>query len=1092
MFEYIGVGHTHIDFENTISINEKINVIDFQYCYNGGGVGIGDFNGDELPDIIFTGNQVSSKIYLNQGGLRFRDITKESKFNTKDWVTGVSIVDINADGLDDIYLNVGGADCNGNCRNLLFINQGINKKGIPEFIEQAKEYNLDDSEYSQQTVFFDYDLDGDLDAYIVRNGNVRFDKNSPIPKRYFPKHLNDVLLRNDTSDKYPHPVFTDVTEEAKGSQKGFGLGVGINDFNNDGRVDVYVSNDFITNDLLYLNVGSGDSTSSKFKESSSTMLAHETYNAMGVDIADINNDTYPDIMVLDMLPSNYKRLKTMIGAMNYDKYMLALKNGYTPQYMRNTLQLNNGFEDFGKVNFTDVAFMANVSRTDWSWAPLLADFDADGDKDVFVTNGYGLDITNLDFINYTKQSNAFGTVESRDKKIKELVSRQRAVKLQNIFFENSENLNFEDVSLLWSDEKVSLSNGAAFSDLDLDGDLDLIINNINEKAFILKNNASSKKSFRYLKIRLNGSSQNKHAIGAKVTIWNQGKPQTHFQSVVRGYLSSVDPIVFFGVKNKKIDSLEVKWPTGAVTRLKNIASNQTMTLEITKAKKEKTHHLDNNKLFTLNSDILSFTHRENVSNDYLSQQLLLTQHSKQGPCFASANINGIRGDELFIGGSKGIPGTLWALNEQNRYVQVQKLDSIYEDMAAIFIDYDSDEDLDLYVASGGNEFNKGAPEYADRLYENLGDNGFALTTHTLPANRSATSCVKPFDYDKDGDVDIFVGANIVPGNYPETPCNYLLSNENGFFTETAVKSLANSGMVKDAVWADIDNDGWSDLVLVGDWMSILVFKNHSGTLRKWDVQIKNENGETIVSNGWWRSIAQGDFDNDGDLDFLIANQGSNNFIDPTQKHPAYIYNQDYDGNGSIDPLIAVYYTTKDEKKLMPLHSRDDVMKQLVSLKGKYQTYEQFAEVDFRTLLNIDHIDEVTLKAHISESSYLENLGQGSFKLIPLPKACQVGPINSFLVKDLNNDKNLDVLLAGNDFYAETHFGGYDGLTGIFLEGFGSGKFKVLPSKESGFYLPGHTSQLIEIKDRQDRSLFLAGQNNKEPKIFELNKKSGNE
>ncbi|MFD2588498.1 VCBS repeat-containing protein [Croceitalea marina] len=1088
LFEYADTELTNIDFSNTITINEKINVIDFQYCYNGGGVGIGDFNSDGLPDIVFTGNQVNSRIYLNKGDLKFFDTTEESNFKTKGWITGVSIIDINVDGLDDIYLNVGGANCDGNCNNLLFINQGVNENGIPEFVENAKAYGLDDAEYSQQTVFFDYDLDGDLDAYIVRNGNVQFDKNSPIPKRYFPNHLSDVLLRNDDSETVGHPIFKEVSEKLGKVEKGFGLGVGINDFNNDGLIDVYVANDFITNDLLYINSKISDTTGAYFKESSSELLAHQTYNGMGVDIADINNDSHPDIIVLDMLPKNYNRLKTMIGSTNYDKYELSLKNGYSPQYMRNTLQINNGLSDGGPLKFSEVSFAAKLAQTDWSWAPLLVDLDADGDKDIFITNGYGLDITNLDFINYTNQANVFGTPESRDKRIKELVKNQKSVKLQNYFFENDGNVNFNDVSTSWSIKRLSLSNGAAYSDLDLDGDLDLIVNNINEKAFILKNTASSRENYNYLKIKLLGPEQNKDAIGAKVSVWSQGELQTHFQSIIRGYLSSVDPTVFFGLKNNRIDSLEVKWPTGEITRRTGLMPNQTLVLDIVDATIENFEDSTDETYFVDNTDTFVFKHQENSSNDYRSQQLLLTQYSKEGPCFASGNSDDEDGDELFVGGSKGEPGTVWSLNEQNVYVLTQKLDSIYEDTAAAFFDYDSDGDLDLYVGSGGNEFDAEAPEYQDRLYENVGSKGFKLTEEKLPLNTSATSCIKPFDFDKDGDIDLFVGSNIVPGNYPVAPKNSFLSNENGSFSDVKVEGLADIGMVRDAVWTDIDNDGWTDLVLTGDWMPITIFKNDSGVLKKWNIEIQSENNETIVSNGWWYSIAKGDFDNDGDIDFLIGNQGLNNFVNPSQEYPIYIYNRDYDKNGSIDPLVAVYYDTGQGKKLKPLQSRDDVMKQLTLLKDRYQSYQQFAEVDFKTLLNIEALNEVSLTASVFESAYLENIGDGKFKHISLPFECQLAPLKSIMVKDFDGDGNLDALLAGNDFYSESNFGRYDALNGIFLKGRGNGSFKPVPVDESGFYAPGHTSQIVEIKDRENNSLFLVGQNNESVRVFEWNKK----
>ncbi|MDT0605628.1 VCBS repeat-containing protein [Croceitalea rosinachiae] len=1084
LFEYISDKHTQIHFSNDIKINDEINVIDFQYCYNGGGVGIGDFDNNGLPDIVFTGNQVSTKIYLNEGELRFVDVTQIAKVKTEDWITGVSIIDINSDGLDDIYLNVGGADCNGDCSNLLFVNQGLNPNRIPVFREMAKEYGLNDSEYSQQTVFFDYDLDGDLDAYIVRNGNISFDKNSPIPKKYFPSHLADLLLRNESSENFDHPVFVDASNELKGAQKGFGLGVGINDFNNDGLVDIYVANDFITNDLLYLNHKKLESSEVGFQECSVKMLGHQTYNAMGVDIADVNNDSYPDILVLDMLPDNYRRLKTMVGAMNYDKYELSLKNGYSSQYMRNTLQIHNGSNNAEEVRFADISFLAKLSQTDWSWAPLLMDFDLDGDKDIFITNGYGTDITDLDFINYTQQNNAFGTKESRDKKIKELVAQQKSVRLQNFFFKNNGGLNFDEVSTNWSKEKLSLSNGAAYADLDLDGDLDLVVNNINEKAFVLKNNASEKEDFKYLKIKLLGNKQNKEAIGAKVKLWDDGKVQTHFQSVIRGYLSSMDSGAFFGLKDNEIDSIEVFWPNGDRSLKTNIKSNQTIEFSFNEIKPDRIKQSILESLFTQNEEVINYGHQENKYNDYLNQPLLTTKHSNSGPCMVAADIDMLPGDEIFIGGSIGEPGSIWFKNSSNSYYKTQSLDSIYEDTAPAFFDFDGDADLDLYVGSGGSEFKTNDSRYLDRLYENVGKGRFKITIDKLPIINSATSVVKPFDFDKDGDIDLFVGSNITPGKYPLTPESYVLLNENGEFSKIEFNGLSNIGMVKDASWADIDNDGWPDLVLVGDWMPIAIFKNHAGNLEQMQLQIKNEEGVSINSSGWWRSLSQGDFDSDGDLDFIIGNQGLNNFINPTQEYPMYIVNIDYDKNGSIDPLVAGYYDIEAKKKLMPLHFRDDIMKQLVQLKSKYKSYEDFSKAEFNELLEIKDLAQITLVSYVSASSYLENLGGGNFALKQLPIETQVAPVNTILVKDFDKDGNLDVLMAGNDLNSETHFGRYDALTGILLKGNGLGKLEVIPSDKSGFYLPHQTNEIIEFKIDENNTMILAGQNNQKAKVFE--------
>ncbi|MEO0571888.1 MAG: VCBS repeat-containing protein [Bacteroidota bacterium] len=1082
LFEFIEASESQIHFSNTISTDNEINIIDFQYCYNGGGVGVGDFNSDNLPDLVFTGNQVGVRLYLNQGELKFKDVTEISGLKTNNWLTGVTIVDINSDGLTDIYLNVGGANCNADCNNLLFVQTGKNKNGVPLFEEKAVSYGLSDPHYSQQTVFFDYDLDGDLDAFILRNGNVQFDKNSPLPKKYFPEHLADALLENIEVDSLSHPFFKDVSHKMGISKKGFGLGLGIHDFDDNGFIDVYVGNDFISNDLLYLNYGKSGSAP-VFKEAAQDYFQHQTYNAMGLDIADLNGDSKPEVLVLDMLPQDYERQKKMLGALNYDKYNLALLNGYSPQFMRNTLHLNNGFVHGNPVKFSDISFFSKTAKTDWSWAPLIADYDFDGDNDIFITNGYGKDITNLDFINYTQQNNIFGTPEARNTRLKELVANLPSVKMGNYFFENTSTLEFEDRSHQWLPQHKSLSNGAAYADLDLDGDLDLVVNNIDENAYVLKNTSSEREGYKYLKVKLVGPKRNPRAIGAKIFLWENGRKRIHFQSVVRGYLSSVEDGGFFGLKKSNVDSVKVVWPNGKETIMKDIPSNQTVHLFQNKAKEIPIDKETKNYIFKAVPSVIDYRHNLDFSNEFSRQHLLQTQHSIKGPILASSSEGN---DHLvFLSGGLGEPGSIWKENTLGKFELVQKLDSIHEDSDALFFDVDGDNDMDLYVASGGNHQEVNANVYLDRLFLNHGEKGFLFAPQSLPEFLSPTSCVREVDFDRDGDLDVFVGSNIIPHSYPKAPKQRLLENHNGKFIEKEVPAFNGLGMVKDAVWSDIDLDGWPDLLVVGEWMALRVFKNNEGTLQPISMEFLDRNSKLIETSGWYKTVVSGDFDEDGDMDFLIGNQGQNNFVDPTPEHPMYIYKGDYDKNGSVDPVLGGYYSRGKEKVLLPLNSRDDVMKQLPELKNRFNSYDDFTKTDYQTLLQIQRIEEETLKVSNSKSIYLENKGGTKFMVHPLPKITQLGPITSILVDDFDDDGHLDALLAGNDFYAESNFGRFDALTGIFLKGVGDGNFNAIPSSESGFYLPNHTTSMNLLKTKQNERIVIGGQSNDSLKTFVL-------
>ncbi|MGC6479206.1 MAG: VCBS repeat-containing protein [Flavobacteriaceae bacterium] len=1066
-----------INFNNRITTNETVNLLNFQYCYNGGGVGIGDFNNDGLPDVYLSGNQVSGRLYLNLSAFKFKDITESSNLNTDAWLNGVTVVDINSDGWEDLYLNVGGADCNNDCKNLLFVNQGLDDDGIPYFEEQAKAYGLDEGGYSQQTVFFDYDNDGDLDAYILTNGNVRFDKNSPMPKRYFPNELRDIFLENNFNDSLNHVFFTDRTKQSGILQKGFGLGLGIHDFDNNGLIDIYTGNDFITNDILYMNYRNEDGSFS-FKDQASKYLKHQTFNSMGLDIADLNQDNIPEIMVLDMLPEDYKRQKEMLGSMNYDKFELALKNDYIPQYMHNTLQLSQGAKPNGDLVFSEVSFQTNVAKTDWSWAPLFADYDLDGDLDLYITNGYGKDITNLDFINYSKQNNVFGTQETRNAQLKKLIDELEAVELANYYFESKGGTRFEKKDLFPAQK--SLSNGAAYADLDLDGDLDMIVNNINQEAFVFENTIEQTKP-NFLKVKLQGTKQNPFAIGAKITLWNQGVKQSHFQSRIRGYLSSVELGAFFGIKTPTIDSLEIIWPDGKTNRFFKVEGNRTLTLNIEKSLSKQAH--DSIKTLLENkSELLPYVHLENKSNDYLKQPLLNTQHSKFGPALATGTSTKGGKNLLFIGGSHGEKSQIWEQNKKGTFTLIDQLEGeAYEDTDAVFVDLDNDNDLDLIVTSGGNQYPKGHELYQNRIYWN--ENNTFLKSPIQMDLLQNNSCIRISDFNKDGHPDFFFGSNIVPLNYPSIPKQSLVSWVDNKFVSLKVEGLEEIGMVKDAIWVDYNNDDWQDLVIVGDWMEISFFKNENGNLSRDTAQILDQEGNTLLTHGWWNSIASGDFDHDGDQDFIIGNKGLNNFTNPTQEEPIYIFTEDYDTNGSIDPIMAAYAKRENTKALYPLQSRDDIMRQLPKLKKDFQSYNDFSKADFISLLNIDELDKKTLKVTTSASVIIENIGENKFKLIQLPEACQVAPINDILIQDFNGDQNLDVYLVGNDYTAEAIYGRYDAFYGLLLEGTPSMSFKTLSLAQSGFYVPYQSNTIVALKNNS-QSTIVVGQNNNKLQLFE--------
>lgn len=1059
LFELLDSKFTNIDFENNLLSTDSLNILNFEYMFNGGGVGIGDINNDGLQDIYFTGNQVSSKLYLNLGGFKFKDITKLAQVETTGWINGVSMTDINQDGLLDIYVCKGGPrnTSEKDMANLVFINQGNNS-----FKEMGKELGIADVGYSIQAIFFDYNKDGHQDLYLLTNALVPFNRNASKSKMIKGESASTDRLYKNNGDG----TFSNVSKQAGITIEGFGLGVAICDINDDGWLDVYVSNDFLTNDILYINNGDGT-----FSDKISDYVKHQSFNGMGVEISDINNDGLSDILVLDMLPQDNKRLKQTVGYFSYDKQKLNMDFGYMPQYVRNTLQLNNG-----NGTFSEIGQLSGVYNTDWSWAPLIADFDNDGWKDIFITNGYRRDVTNLDFIVYGQKAASFGTKEAIRKDKLEKLSALPEVKLHNYIYKNNGDLTFTDKVIDWGISIPSYSNGAAYADMDNDGDLDLVVNNIDDKAHVYKNNTmelgvSPADKNHFLRVKLKGI-QNK--IGTKVFLSIHGSKQYQFFSPVRGYLSTTEDIMHFGLGiNKKIDSLNVIWPDGASETIKNIDSDQVLVLDYKNASNKSKPIV--NKGMPFFTDITSelgikYIHKENNFIDFNEQAALLHMNSRLGPGIAVGDVNGDKLEDFYIGAANGMNGSFFIQQLNGTFLEKElKMGESYEDTGALLLDVDSDSDLDLILISGGDNPKKGINNYFDRIYENDGKGNFLKKD--LLKRSAGGSCVKAADFDKDGDLDLFIGGRSVQGSYPLSPKSYILINENGHFRDVTKEVFGNEGklgMVSDALWTDFDNDHWVDLILVGEYMAPKFFKNNKGKL----LDVSNKTGLKNAS-GWWNSIVSGDFDKDGDMDYLMGNLGQNSTFKASAQEPITIYAKDFDNNGSVDPVITCY--RQGEEQL--IHSREVFNQQINAMKFRFKTYESYATTTFSKVFSKEELlDTYILKAEMLSSSYVENLGNGNFRMRTLPIEAQFAPVFGMEVQDYNNDGYLDAMLVGNFYSIEALTGQYDAMAGLCLLGNGKGKFKAMKPVESGLRIEEDAKGLVQLQGPKGKPIILASQN----------------
>lgn len=1096
LFKKILSGQSGIHFNNVVTENDSINPMDMEYLYNGGGVGVGDFNNDGLPDLYFTASTTSNKLYLNKGSFSFTDITEEAKVKgDNEWFNAVSVIDINNDGWKDIYLSASINKNPGRRKNLLYINQGLDANKVPVFKEMAAEYGLADTSFSVHGAFFDYDNDGDLDMYLVTTKLARRDAALFTSRRDTSHSDYDKLFRNDWNDSLKHPVYTDVSKEAGIQHPGYGLGIAIADINKDGWKDIYVTNDFFSSDHLYINNKNGT-----FSEKSKECLKHTSQSAMGNDVADINNDGLADIIAVDMAAEdNYRRKKNM-GGNNYNIYMNMLRQNLMLQYARNTLQLNmgtrvNNEDSTGDPIFGDIGFYAGVAETDWSWTPSLADFDNDGYRDLLVTNGYPKDVTDHDFLAFRNENS---NIASKDFLLKEIPS----IKVPNYAFRNTANLQFENVTQKWGLNEPSFSSGAVYVDLDNDGDLDYVINNINEEATVYENTLNKKDEIKanYLSVQFEGMPQNRNGLGAWAEIYyDSSKMQVYENSPYRGYLSSVDDKAYFGLgQTKIIDSVIIRWPNLTKQVLTKVPANQLLKVNIKNATVADSWALpvkDDHSYFT---DItagtgISYSHQETDYIDFNVERLLPHKLSQYGPGLAAADVDKNGLDDIFIGGNGNFPGKFFLQQPDGKFIS-KDLPVITdpnnrkpENMGLLFFDADNDGDPDLYCASGSNEFTINSPNYQDILYVNDGHGNFAADTTALPLNFTSKSCVKAADIDNDGDLDLFVGGRVLPGSYPKPVSSFIYRNDSKDgkikftdITPQAAKGLKDIGLVCDAIWTDFDNDGYTDLILAGEWMPITFFKNKNG-------QFENISAQSGINNqsGWWNSITAGDFDNDGDIDYIVGNLGKNSFYRASDEYPVRIYGKDIDKNRSFDAIPTLYLKDQNgDKKEFTAHNRDDIIEQLPGTRKKFLTYKTFGEATFNEIFSKQELDSaLQLQANNFNSCFIKNLGGGKFELNPLPVAAQFAPLYGMVVDDFNNDGNLDVAICGNDFGTEVTNGRYDAMDGLILTGDGKGNFISKTIMESGLYIPGDAKALIKLRSANGNYLLAASQNRGPLKIF---------